>query len=104
VSAQQAAEMLETIGKRAKKFAERMVKDQGAGLRDLSLPAVCSQQCKRSSSPGGLRPPFFWSRYRSVSMMDGWEGWMEDDIQEWKDATFYVVVGSVVGFLIGLMF
>lgn len=29
---------------------------------------------------------------------------MEDDIQEWKDATFYVVVGCVVGFLLGLMF
>lgn len=29
---------------------------------------------------------------------------MEDDIQEWKDATFYVLVGSVVGFLLGLMF
>ncbi len=29
---------------------------------------------------------------------------MEDDIQERKDATFYVVVGSVVGFLLGLMF
>ena len=27
-----------------------------------------------------------------------------EDMQEWKDATFYVVVGSVVGFLLGLMF